>query len=222
MPGYQRLADERAYSPPPPTYRTYSNDLDSTELRNFDSTEPLRPSRNPFEDGPQPSGTEYEVYRHGMNPNYQYSSGNAYNGLDPEAKGSINDPQYHMYKRRWIGLGVLTLLNFASGWGTAAPGVVSTTATRWYDITYPMLNNLGIASSLSFLIPAPFVIWILNKYGPKMSIVVAACLTLVGNWVIYAGTRAHSFPVNVVGTIIAALSQPFALAAPVSPAGVTY
>lgn len=100
------------------------------------------------------------------------------------------------------------------GWGYAAPGVVSTTATEWFGVSYETLNSLGIASSLAFLVPAPFVIWVLNKHGPKASIIVACTLTVLGNWIVYAATRAKSFPGNVVGTIIAAWASPFIQAAP--------
>jgi fucose permease len=77
-----------------------------------------------------------------------------------------------------------------------------------------MLNNLGIASSLVFLVPAPFVIWILNRYGPKLSIIVAGVLTIIGNWVVYIAARERSFSVNVAGTIIHSLAAPFIMAAP--------
>ena len=193
-------------SPRMQPYRRTSGNVLHTELQPLD--EPARPPRSR-----SPSLYQPESYSA-----YSYNSGYTGDDNDIEQKPLAHDVppeiEYRRYKRRWFGLAELVLLNFATGWGNAAPGVVSTTATEWFDITYPQLNNLSIASSLVFLVPAPFVIWVLNRHGPKNSMIVACVLTVVGNWIVYVATRMHSFPGNVVGTIIAALSAPFVAAAP--------
>lgn len=116
------------------------------------------------------------------------------------------------YKRRYLGLAERILLSFATGWGYAAPGVVATAATEWSDIEYTTLNSLSIASSLVFLVPAPFVIWVLNRQRPKRSIMIACVLTvltMLGTWIVYGATRAKNFPGNVIGTIISSLAALF-------------
>lgn len=53
--------------------------------------------------------------------------------------------------------------------------------------------------------------------GPKPAIITASVLTLIGNWIRYAGARAgpHGhFPVVMLGQILIGLAQPFVLAAP--------
>jgi len=53
--------------------------------------------------------------------------------------------------------------------------------------------------------------------GPKLSIVTAAALLLVGNWVRYAGCHSSEggrFGVVMFGQILVGLAQPFVLAAP--------
>ena len=122
--------------------------------------------------------------------------------------------QYRLYKRRWFGLVELSLLSFAIGWGYTAPSVVADTAREWYGISFPELNTLSIASSLVFLAPAPFAIWILNKSGPKWSIVLSSVLVVIGSWVIYAGAATHNFNVNIAGTVIHSLAMPFTMCAP--------
>lgn len=122
--------------------------------------------------------------------------------------------QFRLYKRRWFGLVQLSLLSFTIGWGYTAPSVVADTAREWYDITFPQLNTLGIASSLVFIVPAPFTIWILNKFGPKWSIVISSVLVVIGSWVMYAGAATHNFDVNIAGTVIHSLAMPFTLCAP--------
>jgi MFS transporter, FLVCR family, MFS-domain-containing protein 7 len=63
---------------------------------------------------------------------------------------------------------------------------------------------------------SPFAYWTLNKYGPKLSIVAAAGLLLIGNWIRYGGVRASppSYGAVMVGQVIIGFSQPFVLSAP--------
>jgi hypothetical protein len=56
-------------------------------------------------------------------------------------------------------------------------------------------------------------LWALHR-GPKLSIIVASVLILVGNWIKYGGTRANVFGVVVFGQVLIGLAQPFVLAAP--------
>lgn len=60
------------------------------------------------------------------------------------------------------------------------------------------------------------VIWILNKGGPKAALTTASILTLIGNWIRYAGARANDghFGVVMFGQILIGLAQPLALCAP--------
>ncbi|KAK3303437.1 major facilitator superfamily domain-containing protein [Chaetomium strumarium] len=62
----------------------------------------------------------------------------------------------------------------------------------------------------------PMVIYVLHL-GPKLSIVTAAALILVGNWIRFAGSHSGSgglFGVVMFGQILTGLAQPFVLAAP--------
>ena len=56
----------------------------------------------------------------------------------------------------------------------------------------------------------------LNKYGPKASIMAAASLLILGNWIRYASTKASppSYAGVFVGQVIIGFSQPFVLASP--------
>lgn len=84
-----------------------------------------------------------------------------------------------------------------------------------------MLQTVGInfTSHLSWFICShhPSVVILTLHHGPKPAIMIAGILTLVGNWVRYAGTRAGShgyFGVVMFGQILIGLGQPFVLAAP--------
>lgn len=197
---YHSLPEPRAESPPRDV-NPESMPLQSTEHLNLDDYGYERSNKS------RPSRSSHKVGEYDGSL-YQYG------GDDIETQGLVSEPVYRVYKRRWIGLLELTLLNLAIGWGYTAPGVVSTTAIEWYNITYPELNNLNIASLVVFALPAPFVIWVLNKSGPKLAIIIACVFTVVGNWIVYAGAKTHNFPVNIAGSVIGALASPFVLSAP--------
>ncbi|KAK4503286.1 hypothetical protein PRZ48_006714 [Zasmidium cellare] len=125
-------------------------------------------------------------------------------------------PQYRVYKRRYFGLAQLVLLNIVISWDWLTYASVSDTAAQFFDTTESVINWLSTAFLLAFAVSAPATIWILNRYGPKASILAASALTLIGNWVRYAGTRAGNgyFGVVMFGQILIGLAQPFVLAAP--------
>ena len=69
------------------------------------------------------------------------------------------------------------------------------------------------------MVICPLTIYVLHR-GPKLSIMVAAALILVGNWIRYAGSSSREgsdlFGLVMFGQILTGLAQPFVLAAPTS------
>ena len=171
MADYQRLSEPSSYSPPWNPRRN-SADLSSNELEPLDSNEHSLQSHNSdaqthsrggiysYTNDPEATSS-YDIAARPRPSDVQendsyYRYSNAPD-LEDDGRALVDKDlpvpeSYQTYKRRWIGLAVLTLFNLAIGWGGAAPGVVSTTATQWYSITYPQLNNLAIATSLVFLV----------------------------------------------------------------------
>lgn len=151
----------------------------------------------------------------------------------PKPKQTYSHAHYKDYKRRWLGLAQLVLLNIVvswdvssttftghkdydtseSQWLTFAP--VSTSAATYFDVSETAINWLSTAFLFSFSIAAPLVIWTLHR-SPKESILWASGLLLAGNWIRYAGSRANGgiFGVVMFGQILTGLAQPFVLAAP--------
>jgi MFS transporter, FLVCR family, MFS-domain-containing protein 7 len=101
-----------------------------------------------------------------------------------------------------------------SKWLTYSP--VSQYAAPYYNTTETAINWLSTAFMFAFVVICPVTVYILH-YGPKPSILTAAVLLLIGNWVRYAGSYSKSggrFGVVMFGQILIGLSQPFVLAAP--------
>ena len=67
------------------------------------------------------------------------------------------------------------------------------------------------------MVVSPLVLFTLHRGGPKISIIIASSLLLVGNWIRYGATRSGShgnFPGVMFGQILIGFAQPFVLAAP--------
>ena len=127
-----------------------------------------------------------------------------------------HDFKYRVYKRRFFGLAQLVLLNIIVSWDWLTFAAVSGTAASFFNVTEGAINWLSTAFFFAFVPMVPLVIWILNRSGPKTSILISSALVLVGNWIRYAGTRASppQYGVVVFAQILIGFSQPFVLAAP--------
>ncbi|KAJ5732739.1 Major facilitator superfamily domain general substrate transporter [Penicillium malachiteum] len=129
-----------------------------------------------------------------------------------EMEAELVTRSYKVYKRRFWGLAQLVLLNIV--WLTFSS--ISSTAAEYFQVSESAINWMSTGYLFAFCIASPFVIWVLNKGGPKPAIVTTAALLFVGNWLRYAGTRANGgiFGLAMFGQILIGLAQPFCLCAP--------
>lgn len=129
---------------------------------------------------------------------------------------SPDERQYRLYKRRFFGLAQLVLLNIVVSWDWLTFAAVSTTASKYYNVSQTAINWLSTAFLFAFVLMAPLVILTLNRSGPKLAILISSALILLGNWIRYAGTRASPprFGVVMFGQILIGFAQPFVLASP--------
>ncbi|EGS19599.1 uncharacterized protein CTHT_0040780 [Thermochaetoides thermophila DSM 1495] len=138
-----------------------------------------------------------------------------------DASGDATGPtfaggQYRTYRRRWFGLVELALLNAIGSWNWLTFAPVADNAAMYFGKSETVVNWLSIASLFAFTFITPVVIYVLYL-GPKHSMVTAASLFLVGNWVRFAGAYLSSggrFGVVMLGQILTGLGQAFVLTAP--------
>ncbi|KAF1829528.1 MFS general substrate transporter [Decorospora gaudefroyi] len=130
-------------------------------------------------------------------------------------KQSYSHAHFKVYKRRWIVMGQLVLLNIVVSWDWLTFAPISTSSAIYFDVPESSINWLSTAFLFSFAATCPLTIYLLHR-GPKDSIIAASILLLVGNWIRYAGTKANGgiFGVVMFGQILTGLAQPFVLAAP--------
>ena len=104
--------------------------------------------------------------------------------------------------------------NHTGQWLSFSP--VANTAAEFYSTNPSIINWLSTAFLFSFVAASPWTIYILHRGGPRLAIITASILILLGNWIRYAGTRASkpSFGLTMFGQILIGFAQPFVLSAP--------
>ena len=173
---------------------------------------PITTTTASYTDDPRESSSSGSATSHELLPTTSHTPLNdAYHAPHPI--------QYRVYKRRFLGLLELIALNIAISWCWLTYAPVSTTSAQFFDVSVSAVNWLSTTFLFAFAVATPATIYVLNKYGPKAAIVVAATLTLVGSWVRYAGVRGSvsgegKFGVVMFGQILVGFAQPFVLSAP--------
>lgn len=196
-----------SYQPLPPVYDAPQPTHELLPMGSYDTDEYYheRPSSRASSQAPLQEEASEEA-----SANITYK-GYAEN-IDHE--GRFHHGPFRLYKRRFIGLAQLTLVNLILAWGSGTFGSIADSAAEYFDVSVDTVNWLGTAGSLAFLPAAPAAVWILNKSGPKLAMIIASALVLAGNWIRYAGTRTASFRTVMVGQVILSFAQPFVLCAP--------
>ncbi|KAK0742433.1 major facilitator superfamily domain-containing protein [Apiosordaria backusii] len=118
--------------------------------------------------------------------------------------------EYKVYKRRWFGLVQLTLLNVIVSWDWLTFSPVASHAARYFSTNETTINWLSTAFLFAFTFITPVVIYVLHL-GPKPSIVTAAALILIGNWIRYSDLWFTNRG-RVAATALTSLANPFGAA----------
>nr|AFU35568.1 major facilitator superfamily transporter [Epichloe bromicola] len=144
--------------------------------------------------------------------------GNAAVDAEQESSMSNNEQptEYRTYRRRWIGLVTLTLMNMVVSWDWLTFAPVADLSATYYGVSKKAINWVSTAFFLAFVAVFPITIAILHR-GPKLAFTIAAVLVITGNWVRYAGSASSAggrYGAIMAGEIIIGFAQPFILAAP--------
>jgi FLVCR family MFS transporter 7 len=121
------------------------------------------------------------------------------------------------YRRRYVILAQLSLLNIVVSWCWLTFAPVSSTSATYFNVSINSINWLSTGFLFAFVAATPATLWTLNKHGPRGAIIAASVLIAIGSWIRYAGTKAGEqghFGVVVLGQVLIGLAQPFVLAAP--------
>lgn len=121
--------------------------------------------------------------------------------------------EYRTYKRRYFVLTVVVLINTILPWAWLSYSVVSSYAQELFGVSATAINWFSTVYGLTF---APFFIsgWLINKYGPKTSLIVGSALMIVGSWLKYAGTLKGIYGLAMAGQTTLGVSQIFVIGLP--------
>ncbi|KAF8533075.1 major facilitator superfamily domain-containing protein [Trichophaea hybrida] len=120
--------------------------------------------------------------------------------------------RYHVYKRRWIGILVLMMMNIAVSWGWLTFAPVSNLTAKWFKLSSETpVNWLSTVTFFAYIVATPAVIHLLRRYSIKPTLLLASSLALAGSWIRYGGTKYQSYSATMFGQILIGFSQPFFL-----------
>ncbi|KAI0302742.1 MFS general substrate transporter [Russula brevipes] len=120
---------------------------------------------------------------------------------------------YRLYKRRWVGVFALFMLEAVSSASWPWFGPISDNVVRDFGFTLSEVNWLGNIIACIYL-PTAFLTPIITKrYGVKRCCDVASVLLLLSAWVRYAGTarslsKGGAYALIFFGQALSAVSQP--------------
>lgn len=184
---------------------------------------PIAPSSSSFESVPSPKSLKFQVIASTtelIDENSKHNSDNSKNNFSTYFKTvgpdvSSDATEYRTYKRRWIGLFGLALLNIVVSWGWLSFSALSLETAKWFQLSSQApVNWLSSVILFAYVVSSPVVAYVLDQYGVKCAMFICAALLVVGNWVRYAGVYTQTFGVTMLGQILIGLAQPFSLSAP--------
>ncbi|KAH8697983.1 major facilitator superfamily domain-containing protein [Talaromyces proteolyticus] len=126
---------------------------------------------------------------------------------------------HRSFKRRWIGLIQLVLLNIITTWDWVSFAASAGISAEYFGVSESDTNWLSIAFLGGFCVFAPGVIYLVPKFGIRSSCLAAAILLLAGNWIRYVGAVAREggiFGLVMFGQILIGISSAFVLPIPTS------
>ncbi|KAI9057517.1 MFS general substrate transporter [Trametes sanguinea] len=120
---------------------------------------------------------------------------------------------YRLYKRRWIGLVALVLLNIAAGMVLVWFGPIANDMVKDFGFTLSQVNWLGNVINVVYL-PASIVVpYLYARLGTRGTCYIGAILFVISAWIRYAGTPTSlsvggSYALILIGQLISGSAVP--------------
>ncbi|KAH8923149.1 MFS general substrate transporter [Atractiella rhizophila] len=119
---------------------------------------------------------------------------------------------YRVYKRRWIGLVAMILLNIV-----LFSSIADDTAA-YYRLSLTKVNWLANIVCALYIIVAPCIPFLLTKIGFRYTIILGAVLQTIGAWLRYASfpslsstSNSGAYALLFLGSVLGGLAQPLIL-----------
>ncbi|CAE6468622.1 unnamed protein product [Rhizoctonia solani] len=127
---------------------------------------------------------------------------------------SPSSEAYRVYKRRWLGLFAICLLNIVSGLGWLWFSSVAANTSQEFGISLERVNWLGNCVNLIYLPVSVIVPLGCSRWGLRISYIIGSLSLLVSGWIRYAGTSHDLTPdgrytLLLIGQVFTGFAQPW-------------
>ncbi|EPS96236.1 hypothetical protein FOMPIDRAFT_58415 [Fomitopsis schrenkii] len=118
-----------------------------------------------------------------------------------------------MYKRRWIGVVAIIILNIVAGMSLVWFGPIADDTVHKFQFTLDEVNWLGNCINIVYL-PAPVIVpWLYGRLGLRKTCWLGAIIFVASGWIRYAGTahgigRGGAYALIIIGQILSGVAQP--------------
>ncbi|KAJ1304650.1 hypothetical protein OPQ81_005791 [Rhizoctonia solani] len=121
---------------------------------------------------------------------------------------------YQLYKRRWLGLIGICLLNIVSGLNWLWFSSIAINTSQEFDVSLKRVNWLGNSVNLIYLPVSVIVPLGFSRWGLRISCVIGSLGLLISAWIRYAGTTPNLSPdgryaLLLIGQVFTGFSQPW-------------
>ncbi|KZT69101.1 MFS general substrate transporter [Daedalea quercina L-15889] len=118
-----------------------------------------------------------------------------------------------VYKRRWLGLVAIIILNVVAGMPLVWFGPIADSTANEFRFTLDQVNWLGNCINLTYLPCAVAVPMLYTRLGLRRTCFIGGLLLIVAAWVRYAGTThplsvSGAYSLVIIGQIISGVVQP--------------
>lgn len=121
---------------------------------------------------------------------------------------------FRTYRRRWIGVAIICVLNFMSAFSILVYAPVSDITRQYFGFgSLTPINWLYIGCAFVYVIASPVSVWIIER-SAKAGLVVGAFVLIFASWLRYVGIQLKSYPCLLLGSMLCGASQAFALNIP--------
>ncbi|KAI0085553.1 major facilitator superfamily domain-containing protein [Irpex rosettiformis] len=132
----------------------------------------------------------------------------------PETPESVKEPlNYRLYRRRFVGLLALVVLNIVGGFSSVWFGSITGNTATEFGFTAGQVNWLSNVLNLVYLPASVAATFICKKWGVCTTCYIGSVFLVISAWVRYAGT-ARSISTNaslcllMLGQLAAGIAQP--------------
>ncbi|KAF9464950.1 major facilitator superfamily domain-containing protein [Collybia nuda] len=131
----------------------------------------------------------------------------------PTLSSDSNNVVYRLYKRRFVGLVGLFIMNIITAMSWPWFGPISNNMVKEFGFTLDQVNWLGNIVSLMYMPVALMVPIVVSKYGMRRCCDIGAVTLLLSAWLRFSGTaktlsRTESYALIILGQFFASIAQP--------------